>query len=257
MQKIVLFDMDGTLTPPRGKMGWGMNQKLSELQEKGYKIGIVTGSDFEYLKDQCSIMFDISPVDYSSIQYFPCNGTKHYIVKNGVFVLKENNDMEGQIGAATYKKLITFCLKNQLKFVKDFDIDISGKFIDYRGSTLNWCPIGRTAGSDKRKCFEDFDKQNYWRMSVLKKFKKYLKKENIKEITVKLGGETSFDIFPAGWDKTFCLKNFKDMEVFFVGDRCGENGNDKEIYDMCYPLAWETKSVENTMEIIDNFILSD
>ena len=31
-------------------------------------------------------------------------------------------------------------------------------------------------------------------------------KENINNVTVKLGGDTSFDIYPKGWDKSYCLK---------------------------------------------------
>ena len=33
-----------------------------------------------------------------------------------------------------------------------------------------------------------------------------------KDVDIKLGGETSFDIYPKGWDKTYCLKNFKNSD---------------------------------------------
>ena len=37
------------------------------------------------------------------------------------------------------------------------------------------------------------------------------------ELTVALGGSTSFDIYPDGWNKTYGLKHYKDKRVFFVG----------------------------------------
>lgn len=36
------------------------------------------------------------------------------------------------------------------------------------------------------------------------------------------GGQISFDVFPVGWDKTFCLQFVKDegyKEIHFFGDK--------------------------------------
>ena len=60
MKKIVLFDMDGTLTPARQSMNKDVVDKLQELQEAGFEIGIVTGSDMDYVEQQCSVLFDNS-----------------------------------------------------------------------------------------------------------------------------------------------------------------------------------------------------
>ena len=47
-----------------------------------------------------------------------------------------------------------------------------------------------------------------------------------------LGGDTSFDIYPNGWDKTYALSHFsqEDWVFWFVGDRCYPEGNDYEIF---------------------------
>ncbi len=59
-----------------------------------------------------------------------------------------------------------------------------------------------------------------------------------------IGGQISFDVFPTGWDKTYCLRhveaeadpskglsgiNYKN--IHFFGDKCFEGGNDWEIYN--------------------------
>ena len=73
-----IFDMDGTLTPAREKMTQDMCRKLGELQKNNFEIGIVTGSDMDYLKQQCDIMLGLGPVNAANVHYLPCNGTKYY-----------------------------------------------------------------------------------------------------------------------------------------------------------------------------------
>ena len=48
---IVLFDMDGTLTPPREEFDKRLFQPLRDLALHA-EIGIVTGSDMDYLSSQ-------------------------------------------------------------------------------------------------------------------------------------------------------------------------------------------------------------
>ena len=73
---------------------------------------------------------------------------------------------------------------------------------------------------------------------------------------VKLGGETSFDIYPEAQDKTYALKHFPDHICWFVGDRCGEGGNDKEIYDALIRerRAFATSDTQKTATIIKRII---
>ena len=73
-----------------------------------------------------------------------------------------------------------------------------------------------------------------------------------------MGGDTSFDIYPTGWDKTYALQHFQDRTVWFVGDRCEENGNDKTIYDALqkHNRSFKTNGVDNTREIMLEIISS-
>ena len=41
-------------------------------------------------------------------------------------------------------------------------------------------------------------------------------------LTFSIGGQISFDVFPNGWDKTFCLRHVEDekfSEIHFFGDK--------------------------------------
>jgi hydroxymethylpyrimidine pyrophosphatase-like HAD family hydrolase len=78
VNNIILFDMDGTLTLPRKEISRSMVHKLKDLS-KYAEIGIVTGSGYDYLTQQCREMwYDIGTVSPSVITLLPCNGTQVY-----------------------------------------------------------------------------------------------------------------------------------------------------------------------------------
>jgi len=123
---------------------------------------------------------------------------------------------------------------------------------------INWCPIGRNATNSDRNSFTQFDKSSgvsSFRRTLLKNLVEEFENSRI-PVTVKLGGETSFDIYPNGWDKTFALTHFPDHEVYFLGDRCGDNGNDKEIFDALQPhRSFWVDDTKHTNEILKTIIL--
>ena len=51
-------------------------------------------------------------------------------------------------------------------------------------------------------------------------------------LTFSIGGQISFDVFPNGWDKTYCLQYLEGQfdEIHFFGDKTWEGGNDYEIF---------------------------
>ncbi len=121
---------------------------------------------------------------------------------------------------------------------------------------VNWCPIGRTATHEQRESFVAHDKEH----NIREVFLEHLTNNfvyNDFDLTVKLGGDTSFDIYPTGWDKTYPIENteyFDEYQIYFVGDRCGVTGNDRELFLHPRTIARETESPEHTIEIVDSFL---
>ena len=130
-------------------------------------------------------------------------------------------------------------------------LDFFGTFVQYRKSLLNWCPIGRNANNQQRKDFIEFDSKSNFRLTMSSKLKTKINLLCPGKVTVKLGGDTSFDIYPTGWDKTYALRHFEDRTCWFVGDRCGIDGNDYEIYQKCLGQSYVSEGPEHTKEIID------
>jgi phosphomannomutase len=153
-----------------------------------------------------------------------------------------------------------FQLQNKLIIENLGNLPLTGTFFDYRGSMLNWCPIGRNASSRERILWENLNKDELIRTPILNQINSYLNRGNKINLTAKLGGDTSFDIFPRGWDKTFPIDKmnmFSDCNVYFIGDRCHESGNDYELYNHPKTTAYQTTSTEDTIKIVNKIISSN
>ena len=255
-KSIVLFDMDGTLTPPRKEADEAMVQSLIELS-KYHDIGILTGSDLEYVMQQLPQLDNLASLSAGNIDILPCNGTKRYTFskKNG-FQQNSAVNMVDTLGRVLYNKILSICCEWQCEIMKDHpDLPYTGTFVQYRGSLLNWCPIGRNAKGPERLEWEQRDSTSDIRKKYQKRLQDLLAANDTK-VNVALGGSTSFDIYPEGWDKTYGLRHYPDHECYFVGDRCKPGGNDWHIYEELRETgrSYETTGPGQTITIIKDLI---
>lgn len=261
MNTLVLFDVDGTLTEARQPITMPVIVALRRLC-KFAEIGFVSGSGMEYIKEQLwSALND--PIIRNNSHILPCNGTEYTIPVDSKNVLDFQRvyaaSMQQKLGEIEFRKVMKIICKLQAQILEEeFDIPLTGNFVQNRISMINWCPIGRNADSFERKEFEALDKLYRIRNMYLEFLTKELNEQQI-EVVTKLGGNTSFDIYPPGWDKTFALRHFnkEHWKFWFVGDRCGINGNDYELFTLLKDKgrSFETGSPEETVEIIDLHIL--
>jgi phosphomannomutase len=229
MKRLFLFDMDGTLTPARKKMSYDVLSVLEELQRVGWEIGIISGSDMNYIEQQCYLLFDLTPIDVTKIHFLPCNGTKYYKSFKKVWEYDMVSKLSSQIVKSIMRQLLIY--QNTI-FTTHPDMPLTGNFFQMRGSVLNWCPIGRNASQEQRNNWSILDKKYSIRKNYINAFRTVFDQ---KLLTIKLGGETSFDIYPDGWNKTFPINKdpFLDYnQIYFAGDRCFKSGNDEELYNL-------------------------
>ncbi len=142
-------------------------------------------------------------------------------------------------------RFISFCLR----YIADLEIPVKrGTFVEFRSGMLNVSPIGRNCSQDERDAFEKFDLEHQVRAKMIAK----LKEEFLDfPVTYSIGGQISFDVFPNGWDKTYCIQfleadGFK--EIHFFGDKTFPGGNDYEIYESEKTIGHTVTSPEDTMK---------
>ena len=127
--------------------------------------------------------------------------------------------------------------------------------MEYRNGMMNISPIGRNCTKDERNEFEEYDKTANVRKTFVAALEKELADLNLQ---FSIGGQISFDVFPKGWDKSFCLQFIeKDYdEIHFYGDKCYKGGNDHEIYEDPRTIGHEVANPDDTIKSLKELFLS-
>jgi phosphomannomutase len=238
---IALFDVDQTLTPARKTIEKAMIETLDKCIARGIAIGIVSGSDLNKIKEQVGEDI-VQRADYT----FSENGL--YALKKGQFFSQKS--IKDYMGEDRLKKLINYCLH----YIADLDIPIKrGTFIEYRTGMINISPIGRNCSREERDEFEQYDHKT----NVRKTFVEKLRIEFGDDLTFSIGGQISFDVFPKGWDKSYCIQFVeKDFdELHFFGDKCQPGGNDHEIFADSRTIGHEVRTPDDTISILNELFL--
>uniref|UniRef100_A0A7S3A748 Phosphomannomutase n=2 Tax=Rhodosorus marinus TaxID=101924 RepID=A0A7S3A748_9RHOD len=237
---IALFDVDGTLTAPRKKITPEMKEFLLDLGKR-VVIGVVGGSDLSKQKEQLGDdVFDV--FDYS----FSENGLLAYKGHEMLAVQSISN----YLGEDKLKQFINYCLK----YIAGLDIPVKrGTFIEFRKGMLNVSPVGRNCSQEERDAYEVYDLE----YKIREKFVAELRKEfGSWNLQFSIGGQISFDVFPLGWDKTYCLRFLEEYKtVHFFGDKTKEGGNDYEIYASDRTEGHSVESPDDTKTICTELFL--
>ncbi|KAF3796219.1 Phosphomannomutase [Nymphaea thermarum] len=201
---IALFDVDGTLTAPRKVVTQEMLEFMQKLKEV-VTVGVVGGSDLVKISEQLGKTV-ITDYDY----VFSENGLVAY--KSGQLIGTQS--LKSFLGEDKLKEFIKFTLH----YIADLDIPIKrGTFIEFRSGMLNVSPIGRNCSQEERDEFEKFDKVHNIRSKMVSILRDKFAHLNL---TFSIGGQISFDVFPHGWDKTYCLRYLEGFkEIHFFGDK--------------------------------------
>jgi len=177
---LVLFDVDGTLTPSRKAVTPAITAFLAELRGR-VTTGMVGGSDLpkqlEQLGEGVLHMFDY---------VFPENGLKAF--KDGVAI--GQTSFLDKLGEARLQALVNFVLG----YLSTLDIPKKrGTFIEFRTGMLNVSPIGRNCSQAERDEFEAYDAQHKVRATMIAALQAKFPDYNLK---YSIGGQISFDVFP-------------------------------------------------------------
>ncbi|KAF2842951.1 putative phosphomannomutase [Patellaria atrata CBS 101060] len=240
---VLLFDVDDTLTRPRRSVTPEMLQLLSELRHK-VAIGFVGGSNLVKQQEQLGTpAIDVTTLfDFS----FAENGLTAY--RLGAPLASQS--FIGWLGEDKYKELVRFILR----YIADLELPVMrGTFVEFRNGMINVSPVGRNASVQERNDYEKFDKENGVRVKFIEELKRKFPDLGL---TYSIGGQISFDVFPTGWDKTYCLqhiendKNLPDgvdyTTIHFFGDKTFKGGNDFEIFDDPRTVGHTVKNPDDT-----------
>tara|TARA_Y100000592_G_scaffold562_1_gene915 strand:- start:27 stop:767 length:741 start_codon:yes stop_codon:yes gene_type:complete len=246
MNRVYMFDVDGTLTKARQQMTENFAKFFDKWSSKN-KYYLVTGSDLPKLKEQIPIAY----IDRAQ-GVFTCCGNQFYTNKDYNLKLEYENKFNPPEDLIDY-------LKEQLE---DTNYSVkTGNHIENRGSMINFSVIGRNCNYEQRLDYYDWDKENNERKKIVKGIE-----FGWPDLDAVIGGQISIDIYPKGMDKSQILKHIEKIENFycpdeyiFIGDKMREGGNDyplaKIMYETSNCSALQTLGPENTQQYLEK--LSD
>jgi phosphomannomutase len=243
---------------------------LARLRQK-VAIGFVGGSDLVKQQEQLGT----SSINVTSLFDF-CfaeNGLTAYRLGEQL----PSNSFIKWIGEEQYKELVRFVLH----YIADLEIPIKrGTFIEYRNGMINVSPIGRNASTQERNEYEKYDKEHGVRKAFVEKLRERFGHLGLTCVSptplpffcsfptiltdgpcvfsFSIGGQISFDVFPTGWDKTYCLQHLENeakrpggvhyTTVHFFGDKTFEGGNDYEIYTDSRTIGHSVTGPQDTID---------
>jgi phosphomannomutase len=236
---LLLFDVDNTLTKPRDLIDEEFESFLYSAVKLRAQLGIVSGANIEKLFEQLNGKKILDKFEF----IFPENGIVH--IENGVEVQKSS--FGEKLGEETLKRFINFVLH----YLADLDLPFKrGTFIEYRNGMINICPVGSQCSKEERKDFHEYDNVHKVRKTMIEVLSKEF---HDVDLTYAIGGMISFDVYPNGWDKSFCLSRLppnKFKEIHFFGDQTDAGGNDHEIYNHPTTIGHKVSSYKDTQKIL-------
>lgn len=244
---LILFDVDGTLTESRLTIEPFMEKTLSELKSiTDLDIGIVGGSDLAKQEEQLG-KENIAMFNW----VFSENGLMAF--KDGVLFHSAN--IVKKLGESNYTHLVNICLR----YLSLCSYPIRrGTFVEYRNGMINICPVGRSCSQSEREAFYKIDTEQKYREQLIMNIKKDWEEVCDIPLTFSIGGQISVDIFPRGWDKTYCLQfvHNKYDKIYFFGDKTYPGGNDYEIFNSEQTIGFSVTSPRDTEEKLRKLFLN-
>lgn len=232
-RKVIAFDLDGTLAPSKSPLPDRMGELLEQLLEK-YHVCVISGGKFGQFEKQLLNNLRAEPANLERLHLMPTCGTRY--MKYDVADRKWETVYAEDFTEAEKDKIIS-ALKKIAKELGYEEQKVYGEVIEDRGSQVTWSALGQdivdhlgAEGVRQKEAWDhDNAKKNKMREAVA---------VLIPEFEVRVGGVTSIDVTKPGIDKGYGMRKLMEIleigkeEIFFIGDRVVEGGNDYPVKAM-------------------------
>jgi phosphomannomutase len=225
-RKVIAFDLDGTLAPSKSPLPDRMAELLDQLLDR-YHVCVISGGKFGQFEKQLLSNLKADPSRLQRLHLMPTCGTRyyHYDLDQGW------EQVYAEDFTAAEKDKICTALARVAKDLGYEEKETFGDILEDRGSQVTWSALGQDIvdhlGEEGVRRKEEWDADN-------------AKKNNMRdaaaallpEFEVRVGGVTSIDVTKPGIDKAYGMKKLMEIleigkgEIFFIGDRIKEGGND-------------------------------
>lgn len=220
---IYVFDMDGTLTPPRLPMTAEFAIQFYEWQ-KTHKSFIATGSDYKKVEEQLppSVINAFTGI-YSAMG--------NLLSAQGKTIYQKEFIPE----PALLEKLESYRANTK------YPCPLYPNYIEVRIGMVNFSVLGRNCPYSERERYATWDKTEHEREKIAAQLR-----ADFPHLDIAVGGSISMDITPKGLGKgqiaEHLRQTYPDEKIIFFGDKTFAGGNDFE-------LAQALRALPNTLVV--------
>lgn len=222
MKKLIVFDLDGTLTESKVAIEPEMAEVLGELL-KQKQVAVMGGGTWRQFNKQLLDHLNYSEEQYKNLFLFPTNGSQFYKYNKGVW---EN----------VYNEELTFEEREEITAALEEALDqtglrpkggAKGQLIEDRFSQITYSGLGQEASIDEKERW-DPDKAKREKL-------KQILDQRLPNYEVRIAGTTSIDITHQRIDKAFGIRQMEkyldtpQKDMLFIGDAIYAGGNDEAV----------------------------
>jgi len=221
-KKLIVFDLDGTLTESKSNLDEEMATILCNLLEE-WKVAVIGGGARKQFQKQFLAYLRCPKMRLENLFILPTSGASFFrFQKNNwkrVYQYHLSQKEKTKIYIA-FKKAF-----KEIGYVKPKKT--YGKIIEDRESQITFSALGQKAPLAQK---EEWNQKNDVRRRLKKTLEKYLP-----GFEVRLGGLTSIDITKKGLNKAFGVKeiikslSLSKKDVVYIGDALYKGGNDAAV----------------------------
>jgi len=209
VERVLIFDVDGTLTGPRRVIHEDFARFLRSLLSRE-TVYLVSGSDLSKLQKQLPLwlMEGVAGIFTCSGNAFMSDGKTIYVREHD-FPQELMTFLRAEVDASDYRPK-------------------TGNHIEQRSGALNVSTVGRNANMRDRMDYLTFDAERCERETLIETIC-----HRFPEYEASGGGQISVDVMPKGWNKgqiyPVLVERHPQAAFHFFGDNTHVGGNDRPL----------------------------
>jgi HAD superfamily hydrolase (TIGR01484 family) len=220
--KVIVCDLDGTLTESKQPLSPGMAETVEKLLES-FRLAVVSGASYHQFENQFLGNLNLSAEKLANLFLFPINGGSFY-----------SYNADAGYWMAVYEEKLSETDKQAIynafgRAIPESGVevhDVGGRvdILEDRGGQITFSGCGQEAPLDVKEKWDPDESKRKKIVDILKKI--------LPDFEVRIGGATSIDITGKGIDKAYAIgkieKNLKvnKEDIIYIGDALFPGGND-------------------------------
>ena len=252
-KKIVAFDLDGTLAESKQHIELEMSEILCTLAKEKI-VTIISGGSLDQFKKQFLPFFIPNKEDfnliYGNLILLPTSGSRcyQYDIALKEWIMTNEEAIPEPIREKILAVLKEFIGPSKYNLVPVIEGD---EIMEDRMTQITISALGQHAPLEFKKVWDPYQIKR-------QQMKKELEAQ-LPDVDIKIGGTTSLDILPKGFDKAKGLIRLLDKfgmtisDMVFIGDAIFPGGNDYSPYEAGIESI-KTSGPRDTIKIIKKWL---